>query len=567
MLLIFLSWIYIFATTLIFGVGIKRLLNLEQLNSIITLFLGLFVITLFAGFWAIFFAVNIEFHISLLIISVLSLVINKENIKSELLLIIKDFKQLLPVFKGTIIVLFILILAQCASPPFVIDNESYYIQTIKWLNEYGLVKGLVNLHLFLGQTSGWHILQSAFSFSFVYEHFNDLSGFCLFLGNIYAITKLNAYFIASEKKATNLIIGLFPLFNVFFFQFISAPSADIAIYVLALIIFHLFIKCFSIYNRNAFIALVVLSVFSTLIKLTGLVFCFLPLVIYIKHYVYSKKTTVAVIIIGSITLGLFVAKNLIVTGNIIYPLGGIEKLNTSWSLPSVVETYFANYSKASSYGQTIETYEKSSALVLLKKWLMLPKLDGILNKAMILILLISPFIIRKTGNKIAFYIIYSLAILNLLLLFTITPQYRFFFPFLMFLTLAVLSVIIKNTFLIKASITGSVLIASVPLFVSFNNAKLTNTEYHTASSTFSTDYIIEPHSNSKYGIGYKSTKTVNAVIYSPTEIDFFWGTGNLPLPALNEQQLNYFRDYFNVMPQLRGDSIEEGFYSKILRNE
>ena len=37
-----------------------------------------------------------------------------------------------------------LILAQSATLPFIIDNESYYIQTIKWLNEYGFVKGLAN---------------------------------------------------------------------------------------------------------------------------------------------------------------------------------------------------------------------------------------------------------------------------------------------------------------------------------------------------------------------------------------------------------------------------------------
>ena len=63
-------------------------------------------------------------------------------------------------------VITVLIIAQCSTAPFVIDNETYYIQTIKWLNEYGFVRGLANLHISLGQCSGWHILQSAFSFSF-----------------------------------------------------------------------------------------------------------------------------------------------------------------------------------------------------------------------------------------------------------------------------------------------------------------------------------------------------------------------------------------------------------------
>jgi hypothetical protein len=74
-----------------------------------------------------------------------------------------------------------------------IDNETYYIQTIKWLNEFGFVKGLANLHPFFAQTSGWHILQSAFSFSYLPFSNNDLNGFCLLLGNLFAAFRLQDY--------------------------------------------------------------------------------------------------------------------------------------------------------------------------------------------------------------------------------------------------------------------------------------------------------------------------------------------------------------------------------------
>jgi len=111
---------------------------------------------------------------------------------------LKNLKVPLQLFLGAIT---ILIIAQCSTAPYVIDNESYYIQTIKWLNEYGYVKGLANLHIFFGQTSGWHIAQSAFNLSFLYPNFNDLSGFCLLLGNLFAILKLNSYF-SNENKTT-----------------------------------------------------------------------------------------------------------------------------------------------------------------------------------------------------------------------------------------------------------------------------------------------------------------------------------------------------------------------------
>jgi len=57
----------------------------------------------------------------------------------------------LKIILGTII---IFDLAQSAGAPYMIDNETYYIQTIKWLDQYGLVPGLANLHFFLSQMSG-----------------------------------------------------------------------------------------------------------------------------------------------------------------------------------------------------------------------------------------------------------------------------------------------------------------------------------------------------------------------------------------------------------------------------
>ena len=180
-----------------------------------------------AGFWAIPFAINGVFHVALLSISTVLGFICRQRIIDYLQQVKSEIQELTSFMKSLLFIISVLILAQCASPPFIIDNESYYIQTIKWLNEYGFVNGLVNLHVFLGQTSGWHILQSAFNFSFLYDRFNDISGLALLLGNVYAIFKLNAFVTKKETSKLNLVFGLFPLWNVFLFQFISAPSPEI----------------------------------------------------------------------------------------------------------------------------------------------------------------------------------------------------------------------------------------------------------------------------------------------------------------------------------------------------
>ncbi len=567
MLLILLSWIYIFMTTLIIGVSLKRLLRLDGLDIVVTLFLGFFGIVLFTGFWAIFLAVNETHQVILLLISCILLYDNKALIRNELMELKSSFTGLSLFFRCVFFVLLLLTLAQCASPSFVIDNESYYIQTIKWLNNHGFVKGLTNLHMFLGQTSGWHILQSAFNFNFIYHSFNDISGFCLLLGNFYAILRLNTYVKVSEKDNVDLIIGLFPLFNVFFFQFIAAPSADIAIYVISLLVFHHFIKCFLAYDRVTFVIVVILSIFAAFIKLTGLFLFVLPIVLYVKYYSKTRKTTSMLSIIGSLTLLLFIIKNIIITGNALYPLAGIKNLNASWSLPEAVTTYLENYSKASSFGLTYEAYENASKLELIKNWLSMPKLHGILNKSMILLSIIFPMVIWKFKSKKALFQIYGLSLLNLIILFSTSPQYRFFFPFLMFYVLVLASLFLRRKSLIMSTMIVILISTTIPLFHSMDNSNLTNTKYHEASSTFSLNYSIFPSKNTRFGKNFETISVGNLQLNAPTEIDFFWGTGDIPPPALNEQQLDYFSTYFNIIPQQRGEKLQEGFYSKKLLDE
>lgn len=565
MLLILFSWLYIFIVALSVGVAIKQLLNLNYLNPIIILLFGLFGVTLFTGFWAVFSSVNGIYQVIQLLITCLLFFYNKQPIFETINIIKQQFKGLSIALKISFIIVLVLALAQCASPPFVIDNESYYIQTIKWLNEYGFVKGLVNLHLFLGQTSGWHILQSAFNFSFIYSSLNDISGFCLLIGNFYAITSLNQYLKATQKNRIDLAIGLFPIFNVFFFQFISAPSADIAIYVIALIVFHQFLICFSNYSKTTFITITILSLFASLIKLTGLFLILFVIILCVQKFSEVKKTIRLITSLGIITLSLFVIKNIIITGTLFYPLHGL--INTDWSLPNPIIDYISNYSKATTYNLSIEDYNKASILGLFKKWLFLPKLHGFINKLMIVLLVVFPFTILKSIHRKTFLLIYTVSLINLVSVFFISPQYRFFFPFLMILILISIAQLIRGNKLIYISLVGTTILTCVPLLYPINNSSLTNTTYHTISSTFSFNYSILPYNNSRYNTKHETVSVGNLKLNAPTEIDFFWGTGDIPLPALKEEQLDYFSTYFNTIPQLRGKSIEDGFYSKNLLND
>lgn len=240
MVLILLSWIYITFTCVNFGAVADKALKLDTRDFTIRVILGFFTITFFTGFWAIFLRVNWGFHTILLLLNVVVFILFRNKITDCYKQFWNELKLFRTSLKVILSIITILIIFQCSSLPYIIDNETYYVPSIKWLNEYGFVKGLANLHPYLAQMSGWHVAQSAFSFSFLNLPFNDLSGFMLLLGNLFAITKLNTYF--QNGKWLYLFIGLLPVANVFLFQFISAPSPDLPVYILTIILVFYFIE-------------------------------------------------------------------------------------------------------------------------------------------------------------------------------------------------------------------------------------------------------------------------------------------------------------------------------------
>jgi len=566
MLLILISWIYIFAITSIIGIGVNKLLSLNIKEPVFNLFIGFFYITLFTGFWAIFYRVNWEYHVVLITISTLLVLISKSDIKFFLLRIRTDFQELSQPLKWLLIIISILALAKSATSPYLIDNESYYIQTIKWINEYGFVKGLVNLHPFLGQTSGWHILQAAFNFSFIYDKFNDLNGIALIFANFFSLVKLNKYY-NSSNKTEDLIIGLFPLSNLFFFQFISAPSPDIPVYIISFFIFYLFLKNYSIPNKSQFNCIALLSIFIVLIKVTSVSILLLPLILLIKHSSKTKLWLKISIPLGLLTLTLFLIKNFIITGNSFYPIGGINTLQANWKLTQDLETFFYEQTKYFGYFVNYKEYHENNFIQLFLNWLMQPKLHGIFNKAIIILLIVFPFFIKKSKLKKESFIILIVSVLNMILLFMTSPQYRFFYQFILVLSLIILITITQNRKIILSLLTLSTLATIIPILFLSNISALTKNNFHLSNPTFSYNEIITPYENSRYGTKYESIKLDYFEFNSPTEIDFFWGTGDIPLPALNKKQYEWFKKYYHVVPCMRTDDLKDGFYSKIITQE
>ena len=87
-------------------------------------------------------------------------------------------------------------------------------------------------------------------------------------------------------------------------------------------------------------------------------------------------------------------------------------------------------------------------------------------------------------------------------------------------------------------------------------------KYAVATSTFTIKNIIFPYQNSKYKTDFEYIGNQHFYYYAPKDIDFFWGTGNGPIPCINKEQIEYFEQNYNVKPQMRSIYLKDGFYIK-----
>lgn len=558
MIFILLSWLYIFFTALAFGIAFSKALRILQLDVVMTTILGLFSVTIMAGIWAFFGPIAITFHIILSMLSIIFWYNNKAAFLSVLLSIIRQIRLLSMSFKILLAVSSFLIVAQSATLPFIIDNESYYIQTIKWLNEYGFVKGLANLHLFLGQTSGWHITQSVYSLSFLYDRFNDLNGFCLLLGNFFAFQKLYAYFTKGNRM--DLIFGLLPLTYLFLFQFISAPSPDLPIYLFAFILFSIYLQNEN--TKDSFIIICILALFAFFIKVTAVVLLLFPLFLLLKDFTVLRKQLLKVTCIGILVLTLFVSKNTILTGYPLFPLLSLRIDALDYTVPSIIMDFFFSKSMLHSFYVPNSSFDSMSVLDIIKMYFFNNGLSGYIGIISLVTLLTTPIIIiKKRLSRSIWTIYFAFVVLTVLLSFS-SPQYRFYVYFSLFFLLLLLSLLISNPKWIVRLYTFSMILVGITVFIPMSFGSLTTNKLLSENNTFHFKDILIPEPNSKWKPEYKGGSVGNMHYHSPIDTSFFWVTANGQLPCINTTQLEYFQKGFFFIPQQRSMELKNGFYSQ-----
>ena len=450
----------------------------------------------------------------------------------------KNFNELTDFFtenKRFFIPALVVVLLAGSFYPFILDHFGYYVPTIKWIQEYGLVKGISNLDLLLGQMSVWHIFQAGFSgFADVFFRINTV------LLIIYLI------YILEKKSWVHL------LFIPVLFLFSQSPSPDLPSIVFALIILDEILSG----NKNS----------SFLFALSAFVFIIKPTMIWVPIFTFSYvflilKEKPKVIIAGTLILILFLIKNLWTFGYPVFPVQ-IGDLGLPWkpnpeslrisSEVAIIKTFDVQF--------TIEEINKFSTFDFIKNWLTLKGLKSVIHIGFLIsILLFGIFAFIKKKKIISFLFISIL--IKSVLVFTFSAQYRFFIDVFLVIAFVLLFEKISRKIAVLSFSALSLFFLSFLAFPNLVKTFVPSFKLGNFMLGFDKKQLIEP---SHFELNqYKSHEIGNLKFNVVKEYPFSF---DIPIPAISPQFLQ--EDYdAKVFPQKIGKDVKDGFIWRTMTGE
>ena len=224
------------------------------------------------------------------------------------------------------------------------DTSLYHAQSIRWIEEYGVVKGLGNLHCRLAYNSSSFALSALYSMAFLGgQSYHCAAGWLAFL--LVKICMEIAESLRFGRLRTSdfaRVMGIYYL--VIIFDEMISPASD---YFMVLLAFYIIIRWLELSEDQVeemlpYAMLCVLGVFLMTVKLSAALI--LLLVIYPAYHLLRRKQwrEIAVyLILGIVTALPYFIRNILLSGWLVYPFTQIDLFDVTWKIPKGVADYDA----------------------------------------------------------------------------------------------------------------------------------------------------------------------------------------------------------------------------------
>lgn len=355
MVVVLLSYVYIFLICLIAGVAIRKALSRfipipseERIGITGIVTTGLVTLTVYAECFSIFYKVGAVCHALMLIILTIGAYKYRKEVSALLINVKKRFRSK----EGVVCLIIVLISAFYASRGvFHRDTGIYHAQAIRIIEEYGIIKGLGNFQLHFAYNSSYLALCALFTLSFVLPFaLHTMTGFIMALFTCYAACGLMKCTSRVSHTADMARLAII-IYGITVLEYLQSPATDygamyMVLYIMCAWITQAVEKKDDSEDIPVYGYLAVLSIFTVSMKLSAaalVVLAVLPFILLVKKKM--AKETVSFILIGFLSFLPYLVRNVIISGWILYPAEAIDLFNVVWKVPAEYMKFDANQIK------------------------------------------------------------------------------------------------------------------------------------------------------------------------------------------------------------------------------
>ena len=343
---IFLSWIVIGMASLILGYTFICTFYRNKSEALLRLdvfiLCGLMLINVYSEVFSLFYKVGGRACLVLAGIGIICLLLHSSRNKEKYVDTMKKMRDV-PIWQWMIFVFsLIAMLAWTVGYPTHYDTALYHQQAINWIEEYGVVPGLGNLHNRFAYNSAFMPLQALFSFKWLTgQSLHTVNGFLCWFFLVYALETNNLF----KGKPLQLSDCLKIAMVVYIFlsrEYISSPTSDI---MALLLVLYLCTKWSEFEEEKcddvlAYTFLCVLGVWAISVKLsvaTCIILAIYPLTILIRKKMWREMFLN--LILGITVMLPWLMRNVVISGYLLYPYPSIDFFDVDWKMPRSILEY------------------------------------------------------------------------------------------------------------------------------------------------------------------------------------------------------------------------------------
>ena len=370
MLSIILVWLYVIVTTYILGFATLRMIvNIPYMYTAkgkkqcvytikyheSTLVAGVIIAMVYAQFYSLISGVGLIANLLLIVICAFLVIGLKDEMWEDIVGIIRRL------YGTKVLWLYLLVFVVMAYGTshglMHYDTDLYHAQSIRWIEEYGVVRGLGNLHLRLGYNSAAFVLSALYSFGFMGQSMHVMAGyFALMLAwqciDIVGIVRRRHPILSDLVR----LVSIYYLFTIY--DEMVSPASDYFMTTLVLYIVIHWLDLYAMHERSflphALLSIAALGAMTIKLSAAPLVLLSIyPIARLIKKRKKGAiKPVLYFVIMGGIVVLPYLFRNVVMTGWLVYPFTGIDLFSVSWKVP--YEKAVADAREIIAYGRGIQ---------------------------------------------------------------------------------------------------------------------------------------------------------------------------------------------------------------------